>query len=228
MKIERSISITSILVALLTINWIILLIILMKNSEPFFHSIEDALNFVKKPDIIFNLTYINVVLLTIADIILFALLYLFLKQKFPGLAMLGIIFIPIYGAYNLFCYISQISIVQQIQTIYNEPKYEEILNLVLGQLIQMWDKSTIAFINNYAYAILGISSIFFGIALIKINKMGKVAGGFLILSAIASILCIIGIISGNRILMNGSLIGGILFLCSLIPLAIMFWKEKSN
>lgn len=229
MKIEKTISILSFLVALFTILWLVTLVLTMQEKGSFISTFDEALIFVNKPSLLFYILYSNVVILTILNSILFALIYQFIKQRHAQLAITGIIFIPVYACYNLFVYCSQISIVQQIQQLYLTTEYEQILPVFLGQLIQIWDKSAMAFINNFAYAILGIPSILFGIAFYKSSKIGKLTGILLISNAIACIIGIIGIISGNILLSNGSIIGGVLFLFALFPMGIMFWKlHKSN
>jgi hypothetical protein len=111
------------------------------------------------------------------------------------------------------------------------------MQVLLGQFIQLAEHSTIAFINNYAYAILGIPSVLFGIAIyrmepglnasssVKIPGLSKATGLLLVLNALACLLGIIGIIMGNQILAYGSAIGGGLFFLSLIGLSIIFWRD---
>jgi hypothetical protein len=198
---------------------------------------EDAYDFVKDPGVLFYLTYLNVVVLTIFDVVLFGMLYLYFKPAFPVLSLCGVLFVPVYAAYNMFVYISQVSIVQKIISVYEGQVGEEVMQVLLGQFIQLWEHSTIAFINNYAYAILGIPSVLFGIAIyrmepglnasssVKIPGLSKATGLLLVLNALACLLGIIGIIMGNQILAYGSAIGGGLFFLSLIGLSIIFWRD---
>jgi hypothetical protein len=183
-------------------------------------------DFVKDPGVLFYITYLNVLLLTIADVVLFGMLYLYFKSRFPVLSLSGLLFVPVYAAYNMFVYISQVSVVQKIITIYEGKLSEDLLQVLLGQLIQLWEHSTIAFINNYAYAILGIPSVLFGIAIFRMKPgLSRATGSLLILSAFACLLGIIGIITGNQVLANGSAIGGGLFFLSLVGMSIIFWKD---
>jgi cytochrome c oxidase assembly factor CtaG len=126
----------------------------------------------------------------------------------------------------MFVYISQVSVVQKIISIYEGKLSEDLLQVLLGQFIQLWEHSTIAFINNYAYAILGIPSVLFGFAIYQMKPgLSRITGLLLIISAFACLLGIIGIITGNQVLANGSAFGGGLFFLSLIGMSIIFWKD---
>jgi hypothetical protein len=153
------------------------------------------------------------------------------------LSLCAILFVPVYAAYNGFVYISQVSVVQKIISVYDGAVPDEILNVLLGQFLQLWEHSTVAFINHYAYAILGIPSFLFGIVLFR-RKPGpdrskgtgrhvwsRVTGILLILNALACWVGIIGIIMGNQALANGSTIGGVLFFLSLIGMVVVFRRE---
>ncbi len=223
---SRQISFASIVLAILTGIWIICMVLLMQQHGSLIASFEDAYDFVKDPGVLFYITYLNVVMVTIADVLLFGMLYLHFKSRFPVLSLSGLLFVPVYAAYNLFVYISQVSVVQKIITIYEGKLSEDLLQVLLGQFIQLWEHSTIAFINNYAYAILGIPSVLFGMAIFRMKPgLGRATGLLLILSAFACFLGIIGIISGNQVLTYGSAIGGGLFFISLIGMSIIFRKD---
>jgi hypothetical protein len=232
----RQISVVSLILALLTGIWIICMILLVQRQGNVIATFEDACDFVRDPGILFHVTYLNAVGLTLLDVVLFGMLYLYFKSEYPVLSICGLLFVPVYAAYNLFVYISQVSVVQKIISVYDGTISEEILNVLMGQFLQIWEHSTIAFINNYAYAILGIPSFLFGIALLRMNpgsdRPGSagntfwsiVTGILLMLSALACLLGIIGIVAETRVLANGSTVGGVLFFLSLIGLGILFRK----
>jgi hypothetical protein len=223
---SRQVSLVSIVLAILTGIWIICMVLLLQQHGSVIASFEDAYDFVKDPGLLFYITYLNVVMLTIADVVLFGMLYLYFKSRFPVLSLVGLLFVPVYAAYNMFVYISQVSVVQKIISIYEGKLSEDLLQVLPGQLIQLWEHSTIAFINNYAYAILGIPSVLFGIAIFRMRqRLSRATGLMLILSAFACLLGIIGIITGNQVLAKGSAIGGGLFFLSLIGMSIIFWKD---
>lgn len=233
---SRQISIVSMILALLTGIWIICMVLLMQQHGTIMATFEDAIDFVRDPGGLFYLTYLNVVVLTIFDVVLFGLLYLYFRQAYPALSLVGILFVPVYAAYNLFVYISQISVVQMIISDHDGVISEEVMQVLLGQFIQLWEHSTIGFLNNYAYAILGIPSILFGIAIYRmkpgaegrngagISGLNRVTGILLILNAMACFLGVAGIITGNHVLANGSAAGGGLFFLSLVGMGIIFWK----
>lgn len=225
MGLQKSLFYLSIVLFLLTISWIVLMALSMGNYAPLIENMTEALEYVKNPGTLFYINYTNVIVLTLTNTIFFSLLYLYFKQDYPILAISGIIFIPVYTAYNLFVYTSQISIVQNIQLIYTNSEYAEQVPVLLSQLIQAWDKSSVAFINNYAYAILGISSIAFGIAFLKSSLMSQIAGWLLIINGLACIVGIIGIMIMNKTLSLGTTIGGVFFVLFLIFSSLTFYPK---
>ena len=227
MKLEKILFYISIALFILTVSWIILMALSMGDYAPLIDNMEDALEFVKNPGNLFYLNYTNVVFLTLLNTVFFALLYLYFHKKHPILSMSGIIFVPIYAAYNLFAYTSQISIVQHIQDVYTNTEYASQLPVLLSQLIQAWNKSSVAFMNNYAYAILGIPSITFGIAFLRKSLINKFTGWCLIISAIACIIGVIGIIINNQALSMGSTVGGAFFILFLVFSIVTFYQEFS-
>lgn len=226
-KLETIIVRLSIVLFLLTAVWIILMMLSMRNS-PLIESVDDALTFVRNPGPLFYLNYINAAIITIVTTILFSIFYLYFKDQRPVLSICAIVFVPVYAAYNLFSYTSQISIVQQIQVVYDNTQYADQIPLLLSQLVQTWNHSTVAFLNNFAYAILGIPSVLFGIALLSGTRFSRIAGYFLILNAIACFIGIIGIIMMNSVLAMGSVIGGVFYLLFLLFLAVSFLKSKTS
>ena len=218
--------IVSILDLIFTILWLILMIACMRITGPI-NSLETAIKSITDIGFIFNLTYINAIILTILTIILFSGLYLYCKSSEPKLSIIGIIFIPIYGVFNLFSYFSQIAIVPKL-SVSLDLSQNRMNEVFLGLMVQGWQDSAIAAINNFAYAILGISSIAFGMILVKKNKIAKIAGIFLILNAIACIFGVIGIVVGNQLIGMGSAVGGVLFIVALVLLSLMFFKESKQ
>jgi len=178
---------------------------------------SDLIKWVASPDIFFIGNYINATLLTIVAILLFSFLFTFLKPKYENMAIIGFVFIPIYGVINLICYSIQIAIVPAVA--YNTLNNPDTINLA-SQLIQANSKSLIGFINGMAYAILGIPSIIYGLLLIK--ELIKYSGFFLLLNGILCIIGIIGYVIGNSIVAMGIMVGGIIFLISLIFMVFEF------
>jgi hypothetical protein len=80
-------------------------------------------------------------------------------------------------------------------------------------------------LNNLAYAILGIPSIVFGMALSRRGSSTRLPGVLLALNGVACIIGIASVVSGSGLLQQGSIIGGALFLLALIPLSLTFLRE---
>lgn len=177
---------------------------------------DQVLAHVSHTDTIFYLTYINAALITLLAVILFAGLYLYYKPGAPLLSLLGLIFVPVYGTINLLVYLSQITVVPHLLHLEALPEYQVMAQFILQQSIQQWPASAISILNNLAYAVLGLSSILFGVLMCRSFKMVRLAGIFLILNGVSCIAGFCGIIMQNAWLSNGSLVGGILFLLALV------------
>lgn len=214
----------SLIALILTIIWLVLLIVSMAGKGNI-DTLEAAISSVIKPDIFGYASYVNVVILTLIITALFTGIYLYCKKADHILSLIGLIFMPVYCILNVFSYLSQITLVPALVDIYGKAQYQDIAYILLGQSIQFWNGSMVSVLNNLAYAILGLSCIAFGIVLFKMGRYAKIAGALLILNAIACIVGVIGIVTGNELLGLGSLIGGVIFIFALIPLTLMFLKE---
>ena len=213
---QRKLKITALILLILTIIWVVFTGISMSQVKSSWNN-SDLIKWVASPDIFFIGNYINATLLTIVAILLFSFLFTFLKPKYENMAIIGFVFIPIYGVINLICYSIQIAIVPAVA--YNTLNNPDTINLA-SQLIQANSKSLIGFINGMAYAILGIPSIIYGLLLIK--ELIKYSGFFLLLNGILCIIGIIGYVIGNSIVAMGIMVGGIIFLISLIFMVFEF------
>lgn len=218
------VSLFCLIVALL---WVVFMVLSMTRIGPI-DTLEQSINSVSNPDWLFYLTYLNGVITTILVTILFVCLYLYCKTSEPELSLIGLVFVPVYCVLNSFCYLSQITIVPQLYHYYTVDAYHDEAEILLSQMIQGWQGSAAWIFNNFAYAILGISSIALGLALLKQSKFAKVSGAFLILNATACIVGFAGIVAGNRIIGMGSAIGGVLFIIALVFLCFMFFKEEEQ
>ncbi len=226
MKYHKPLFYLSVISLISTTAWIVLMAFSMKDFASLIDSMEDALAFVKNPGVLFYIVYINAIAITLMTILLFAHLFLHFMEKNPALALCGVIFIPIYGAFNLIAYSSQISIVQNIQLIAHQSDYTDQLHLILAQLVQAWDKSAMAFLNNLAYALLAIPSICFGLIFLKEKNLSRISGIFLIINGLAGIIAVIGIIARSSIVSKGSAVGGLFYLIFLVFSSIWFYKKK--
>jgi hypothetical protein len=213
---QNKIKVTSLILLFQTVIWLVFTGFSMSQVESSW-TYNDYVSWAANPDIFFIGNYINATLLTITAVALYAFLYGFLKNKYENYAMLGLVFIPIYGVLNIVCYSIQISIVPLIAS--NSLDSPDKIYFA-SQFIQAYSKSIIGFMNGMAYAILGIPSIIYGILMYKEFK--KLSGVLILLNGISCIIGIIGYIVNNSILATGIMIGGILFLGALAAMAFEF------
>ena len=93
-----------------------------------------------------------------------------------------------------------------------------------SELIQANSHSLVGFLNGLAYAILGIPSIIYGVLLYR--KAKRLSGVFLLINGIMCITGVIGYIMNSAVFALGVMIGGIVFLLSLIFMSIEFKNES--
>lgn len=135
---------------------------------------DQILDYISNQDPVFyTLNYINAILLTVVTVILFTSIHLFIKNENQTFATIGVIFIPIYGAFNLIAYLSQVTVIPVLLELRDFPAYKSSSKLLLGMLIHLWSDSVIASINILTYATLAIPSILFGMEFIKKYKSLK-------------------------------------------------------
>jgi len=221
-QIEKNLRITAFVALLLTVTWIIFTGISMSQIQPSWSDI-DYLEWVSQPDIFYLINYINVTILTVVVIALFTVMFSYVFEKNRTLALLGIIFIPVYGVLNLICYSIQISVVPLIAA--NALNTSDSI-LFATELIQSISHSAIGFVNGLAYAILGIPSIIYGYMLFK--NMKKTSGSLLLINGVLCIIGFVGYMLQNTILSMGVLLGGIVFLFSLIFMVVDFGKSVKS
>lgn len=162
------------------------------------------------------LIYAATALLTLCVPAFMVCLYDFCQPYLSKWARLaGLIYVPVYCALNLFAYLSQITIVPLLFEFYQMEKYSETAYLLLQVTLQLWPESAVAFFNGLAYAVLGIPSILFGLALTKANRLLGSAGVLLAVSGIASLLALFSFFVDNPILAWASPLSGVLFFLSL-------------
>jgi hypothetical protein len=185
---------------------------------------DQALEHVRNRDWLYVLTYANAVLITVSVTALFGALYAYLRPAAPAWSAVGIVFVPVYSAFNLFVYASQITIVPQLARLQSQPDTDGAGAFFLGQMIQAWPGSAMGIVNGLAYAVLGIPSLIFGLLLCGGSSLMRVAGVLLILNGIACFAGPLGLITGIPVLELGTVVGGLLFLMSLVPLSVAFLR----
>lgn len=203
---------------LLTLLWLGLLISDNATAGPL-GTFAQVAEHAARPGWLFKATYLNAGFVTLCAVAFFAALYAYLKPTTSGWLVIGLVFVPIYGAINLVVYLSQVTLIPTLLALRPNPRYTEIVDVLLRLALQAWLASPIAFFNGLAYAILGIPSILFGWLLWKRTGGLRWGGALLALNGIACILGLIGYLTGNHLLSQGVLIGGVLFLLALIPIS---------
>jgi hypothetical protein len=211
----------------LTALWVGLLIADMASAGPL-ETFEQVAAHASRLHGLFYATYLNAALLTLTAIAFFAALHAWLKSTAPDWALIGLVFVPIYGAFNLVAYLSQVTLVPALVTLRLDPQYTHTADALLRLTLQAWPGSTIAFFNGLAYGILGIPSILYGLLLWRCGGALGWGGRLLALNGAACILGAIGSLSGSALLTQGVMAGGFLFLAAMFPLAWGFWKAENS
>jgi hypothetical protein len=171
----------SLLTLTLTLLWLVPFIAATASDGPV-ETVEQALANAAKLDALFYLTYLNATLLTLAATALYTGLYRYCKPLSPDWAAYGVIFVPVYCAFNLVAYLSQVTVVPLLVALQHRPEHQAAADVVLRLLIQQWPGSAVGVFNNLAYALLGIPSIIFGILLRKGSMSLRLAGMLLALN----------------------------------------------
>jgi len=221
----RLFALISLFTLIVTVLWLVLLIVGMGGAGPF-DTFEQVVAQISRQDTLFTLTYLNATLTVLGTTALFTVLYLCCRAVAPELALLGLVFVPLYAALNLSVYLSQLTVVPSLLAFRQQAGYEAAAGLLLRQVVQQWPASGVSFINNLGYAILGIPSIVFGLILAQWQGARRWAGILLALTGVACLVGVAGILLGSRLLGNGSVVGGLLYLLALIPLNIAFWQGR--
>ncbi|MFH1851885.1 MAG: hypothetical protein ABIA75_06035 [Candidatus Neomarinimicrobiota bacterium] len=216
-RITRNLSLLLLIVLLL---WMVLMIATASQVSPGWTD-ADYLDYAARQGGVFILNYFNAVLFTGLVVALFGLLYLLLKEDYPLLTLTGLLFVPVYGVMNIVVYASQITILPVLINAGTAPEF-------LLQWIQLRPDSAIGMVNGLAYAILGLPSICFAIALHGRGKLGHATGDLLILNAIFCILGPIGAVTGNDLLALGTVVGGLVFTIAVFTLYLMLRQEDQS
>lgn len=205
--------------------WLILLIWDMATAGPL-ETFQQVLAHVQKSDWKFPVTYMNAGVFTIFVIALMGGLYVYCSSTLPGLSIVGLVFVPVYGTLNLIAYLSQITLVPALLVNTSTPAVADAAYFLLEHTLQMLPGSTVAFFNNLAYAILGIPSLIYGCALINDQYRAlRVSGWLLILNGIACFLGLIGSLFKLDFLSFGTILGGAIFWISLFPMTYIFLRR---
>lgn len=202
----------------LTALWVALLIADMASAGPL-ETFDQVAAHASQLHVLFYATYLNAALLTVAVVAFFAALHVWLSPATLDWTVAGLIFVPIYGVLNLGSYLSQVTLVPALVAMRADPQFTVVADSLLRLSLQAWSGSIVAFFNGLAYAVLGIPSILYGVLLQRRGGALGWGGLLLALNGAACILGVIGVLIGSTLLAQGVMIGGILFLAAMFPLA---------
>jgi hypothetical protein len=217
--------ILSLLALITTLLFLVFFIVDMAGAGPM-NTFEQVLAHVSLQTPLWTLSYVNVTLLTVFASALMASLYSLCREISPAWAAVGLVFVPVYCALNLFSYFSQITIVPRLIELGADPQYTAFAKFLLRQLLQSWPDSAVSIFNNTAYGVLGIPSILFGVLLPRLDGRLKLGGWLLILNGAACLIGVVGYAARQPLLSLGSLVGAVFFLAALFPLTWTFIRNQ--
>ncbi len=200
--------------------WVVLMILSGMQMQADWAA-KDYLNYAREQNPVFVLNYLNAGLFTALVIVLFGCLYLLVKNEYPVLALVGLLFIPVYGTLNLLVYLGQVTILPLVAN--GSASQEAAL-----QWMQLYPGSPIGMVNGLAYALLGISSVLYALTIIGRGKMGQITAWLLIVNTVLCLLGPIGVMTGNSLLTLGTVAGGIVFTGAVFTLYLMLKAELKS
>jgi hypothetical protein len=221
---NKSIGVLALVLFVLTLLWLVFMLTGVANYG-IHENFDELLSLLSKGDALFYVAYVNAALITAIVTLLFASLFVYCKAKSPVWAVIALIFVPVYSFLNLISYLSQVTLVPYLMNLSNNQNFTNASEVLLRLTVQQWPQSFIWFMNNLAYAVLGIPSVVFGIILIHDKTLLKIAGVLLSLNGIACIIGVAGVLMHNDVLSVGSALGGAIYLVALIPLSIGFLRK---
>ena len=220
-----------------TIGWITLVLIithllwialmgLSQASSPEVTSIQEKIQAIENQKSLYIVNYLNAALLTLITVFFMSAIFAYFRQTNSFWPMIAFAFIPIYGLANLISYLSQISVIPSLITLFRENETQTITLVLLKLTIHTWPGSAIQTLNALAYAILGIPFIIFPLIWFRHSKLLMISGVLLATSGVLSIIAFIGLVAGIGFLTPLSIISGIAFVTSLFPVAYYFLSAK--
>jgi hypothetical protein len=191
---------------------------------------EQALDFATERHWLFyDFIYINSILLTLVGITIYAGLYVLLQRVDPLWATIGLVFVPLYGIIALCSYLSQLVVIPGLIEMLAKPEYEAPATVLLQQLIQIWPKSSLQQIDQFSYAISGITGIIYGLLLYRLGKPMRLAGGLFALSGATGPIIGVGVIAGlSQLVTVSSMLGAILAMPAYLLLGINLLRNRTG
>ena len=181
----------------------------------------EYLTWLLKPDVFYTAYYIGAVILTLLIVVLFVQLYGYLSKLNRTAALVGIVFIPVYGTINLVCYSLQITVVPSLAA--GALSTGGDVGLV-SQLILNDSRSVLGLVYGLAYSVLAIPSIIYGFLFVK--NAQKWTGLMFIIHGLLYVVGIVGFMLQNVVLSQGLNLGAFVFLICLVLLILDCRKRK--
>jgi hypothetical protein len=224
----KHLGIVSLVTLLLVGFWLGIMIWDVAGAGPL-DTFEQVLAYASRLDAKYYLNYADAVLYTLLVTALLTGLYVYLRPALPEwTARVGVVFVPVYCVLNVFAYFSQITVVPALLALYQVPSSQAAAEVWLRMTLQLWPGSLVGVFNGLAYAIVGIPSLIFGLALVKLGGARRAAGILLALNAVTCAVGIIGYLVGSSALRMGTLLGGALFFLALFPLTWALLRDTGE
>ena len=213
-KTQTSLRISTGILLIQIIVWLVLSYFSMSQVQSGWTSV-DYLRWVAYPDGFFLGNYLNATLLTLVAVWFFHTVFSYLDFEFGTFKKTCFSFVLVYGILNVLCYGSQVFLIPALarEALASAEGYEAVANY-----IHAYPPSLAAFANGLAYAILGIPSLLAGLSFYGANK--KISGILLVANGILCLIGLLGFIASNRLLMMGTMLGGIAFFFALIAILV--------
>jgi hypothetical protein len=219
----RTLGILTLLVALTTMLWVALVIMIEMQKGPA-QTLAAEIAFIESHWGLFNLNYVNAGLITLFTVAMLAGYVHYCWDNDRLWALIAMVFLPLYGLADLVAYLSQVFVVPSLLAAYHQPSSAAFAEILLALTLHTWPGSVVGFINALAYAALGIPSLILGVLLFRKARRLRPGGMLLAVSGVLSIVALIGVGVGSALLSSLVMLSGFLFLIALVPLAIFFLK----
>ena len=209
---------------LLAIVWIASTTISMSQTDNTWSDLE-YLTWVSQPDIMYRIVFISMTVMTALTVALLISFFMYFYEKSKIWSIIAVMFVPVYGAMNIFSYSIQIAMVPSMSAhaLYTSGDISFVLQLLV---ITLGRYTVVGLINQIATTLLAIPSIIFGYMLIKDSK--KISGFLLVIHGVLCSFGIIGYLAQIPVLAIGDTVGGITYVIGLLFLIVEFNKKTKK
>jgi uncharacterized membrane protein YgdD (TMEM256/DUF423 family) len=222
MQLIRNIRVTAWTAAILTALWVALTALSAGSVDSSWDE-RELLQWAADPDIFTTANYAEMLLVTTSVVVLFALLAVYFRERFPATVLIGLLFLPVYAGLQYASYGLQLSVVPSLARKALEEPDSAALAL---QLLQIRSDTVVGFLNGLGYAILAVPSMLYG-RLLELDRKRR-AGILLFANGVLCLIGLIGYILDLTVLSLATPAGGVLFLLSLIAIAAAFRSPKEG